>query len=65
MPTRSTPDDLIDRVREFDAAGVHLLLLQCSPQLEEMERFGRQVIEPYRRSVGAPQAYLEKEAAAR
>ena len=27
----------------------NLFLLQCSPQLEEMERFARQVIEPYRR----------------
>jgi len=59
-----TPEEVIDRVREFEAAGVDLLLLQCSPQLEEMERFGRQVIEPYRRSVGAPPAYLENEAAA-
>ena len=25
-------------------AGVNLLLLQCSPQLEEMERFAEQVI---------------------
>ena len=48
-----TPEDVIDRVREFEAAGVDLLLLQCSPQLEEMERFGRQVIEPYRRRLRA------------
>jgi FMNH2-dependent dimethyl sulfone monooxygenase len=27
------------RVQEFSEAGVDLLLLQCSPQLEEMERF--------------------------
>jgi len=52
-----TPEDVIDRIREFEAAGVELLLLQCSPQLEEMERFGRQVIEPYRRSIAAPPAY--------
>jgi dimethylsulfone monooxygenase len=59
-----TPEEVIDRVREFEAAGVDLLLLQCSPQLEEMERFGKQVIEPYRRSVGPLPAYLEKEASA-
>lgn len=44
-----TPEDVIERVQAFEAAGVDLLLLQCSPQLEEMERFGRQVIAPYRR----------------
>lgn len=43
-----TPDYVLERVREFEAAGVDLLLLQCSPQLEEMERFGQQVIAPYR-----------------
>lgn len=30
---------------EFEAAGVDLLLLQCSPQLEEMERFAETVIQ--------------------
>lgn len=35
---------VIDQVKAFEAAGVHLLLLQCSPQLEEMERFGEEVI---------------------
>jgi FMNH2-dependent dimethyl sulfone monooxygenase len=46
-----TPERVIAQVEAFDAAGVDLLLLQCSPQLEEMERFGRQVIAPYRRSL--------------
>jgi FMNH2-dependent dimethyl sulfone monooxygenase len=31
-------------VKAFEAAGVNLLLLQCSPQLEEMERFADEVI---------------------
>jgi FMNH2-dependent dimethyl sulfone monooxygenase len=31
-------------VAEFADAGVDLLLLQCSPQLEEMERFAAAVI---------------------
>ena len=44
-----TPEQVLDRVREFEAAGTTLLLLQCSPQLEEMERFAREVIAPYRR----------------
>ena len=49
-----TPDRVIDQVRAFEAAGVDLLLLQCSPQLEEMQRFGEQVIAPYRRAQQPP-----------
>ena len=33
-----------ERVRAFSEAGVDLLLLQCSPQLEEMERFAEGVM---------------------
>ncbi|HYP53763.1 MAG TPA: LLM class flavin-dependent oxidoreductase [Pyrinomonadaceae bacterium] len=39
-----TPAQVAERVAEFEAAGVNLLLLQCSPQLEEMERFSEAVI---------------------
>ena len=39
-----TPDQVAERVDAFERAGVDLLLLQCSPQLEEMERFGEEVI---------------------
>lgn len=39
-----TPERVAERVREFQAAGVDLLLLQCSPQLEEMERFSADVM---------------------
>ncbi|PYS83219.1 MAG: alkanesulfonate monooxygenase [Acidobacteria bacterium] len=39
-----TPDVVAERVAEFEDAGVDLLLLQCSPQLEEMERFAEAVI---------------------
>ena len=39
-----TPEQIADRIREFSDAGVDLLLLQCSPQLEEMERFAEEVI---------------------
>ena len=39
-----TPEQVADRVRAFAAIGVDLLLLQCSPQLEEMERFASEVI---------------------
>ena len=41
-----TPEQVSTRVEEFEAAGVDLLLLQCSPQFEEMERFAAQVIRP-------------------
>src|SRR5690349_10685970 len=41
-----TPDQVAERVAEFEEAGVDLLLLQCSPQLEEMERFAETVIRP-------------------
>ncbi len=39
-----TPEQVAARVEEFEDAGARLLLLQCSPQLEEMERFAAQVI---------------------
>ena len=39
-----TPEQVADQVRAFSEAGVDLLLLQCSPQLEEMERFAEQVM---------------------
>ncbi|MCE9561975.1 MAG: LLM class flavin-dependent oxidoreductase [Planctomycetes bacterium] len=41
-----TPGQVLDQVKRFEAVGVNLLLLQCSPQLEEMERFADQVIQP-------------------
>jgi FMNH2-dependent dimethyl sulfone monooxygenase len=41
-----TPEQLAERIAEFEDAGVDLLLLQFSPQLEEMERFAAQVIQP-------------------
>jgi FMNH2-dependent dimethyl sulfone monooxygenase len=40
-----TPDKVAGRVEEFEKAGVNLLLLQCSPQMEEMERFAEAVIQ--------------------
>ncbi|HEY2115305.1 MAG TPA: LLM class flavin-dependent oxidoreductase, partial [Candidatus Angelobacter sp.] len=39
-----TPEQVAERIAEFEDAGADLLLLQFSPQLEEMERFSRQVI---------------------
>lgn len=42
-----TPEQVIARIREYEAAGVDLMLLQFSPQREEMARFGEQVIRRY------------------
>ncbi|MBX9815883.1 MAG: alkanesulfonate monooxygenase [Proteobacteria bacterium SG_bin5] len=39
-----TPEQLRERIEEYEAAGLDLLLLQMSPQEEEMERFAAQVI---------------------
>ncbi|HTZ89239.1 MAG TPA: LLM class flavin-dependent oxidoreductase [Alloacidobacterium sp.] len=41
-----TPEQVSARLEEFSAVGVDLVLLQSSPQLEEMERFSAQVIRP-------------------
>ncbi len=43
-----TPDQILDRIGAYADAGVGLLLLQFSPQREEMARFGAQVISRYR-----------------
>jgi FMNH2-dependent dimethyl sulfone monooxygenase len=39
-----TPAQVKARIAEYEAAGLDLLLLQMSPQMEEMERFAAQVI---------------------
>src|SRR5271169_4600280 len=46
-----TPEQVSGRLAQFAAVGVDLVLLQFSPQLEEMERFADSVI---RRSVSVP-----------
>jgi FMNH2-dependent dimethyl sulfone monooxygenase len=43
-----TPEQVRERIEEYEAAGLDLLLLQLSPQAEEMDRFAAQVIEPMR-----------------
>ena len=43
-----TPGQIADRLRAYEEAGAGLMLLQFSPQAEEMERFGRDVISQYR-----------------
>jgi FMNH2-dependent dimethyl sulfone monooxygenase len=39
-----TAEQVADRIRGLEAVGVDLLLLQFSPQLEEMERFSETVM---------------------
>ena len=45
-----TPEQITGRLRAYEEAGVDLMLLQFSPQREEMARFGRDVIARYPRS---------------
>jgi FMNH2-dependent dimethyl sulfone monooxygenase len=43
-----TPRQVRQRIAEYEHAGLDLLLLQMSPQAEEMERFATEVIAPLR-----------------
>jgi FMNH2-dependent dimethyl sulfone monooxygenase len=49
-----TPAQVQGRIAAYEAAGVDLLLLQMSPQHEEMERFAADVIAPAQREAGLP-----------
>ncbi|HJU74795.1 MAG TPA: LLM class flavin-dependent oxidoreductase [Gemmatimonadaceae bacterium] len=51
-----TAEQVADRIRALSGAGVDVLLLQCSPQLEEMERFGETVIPLVRGVAGVGRA---------
>ncbi|GAA4338131.1 LLM class flavin-dependent oxidoreductase [Flaviaesturariibacter amylovorans] len=46
-----TPEGVAEQIDRFERAGVDFFLLQCSPQLEEMERFAEAIMayEPARR----------------
>ena len=56
-----TPEQVAERIAEFEDAGVDLLLLQFSPQLEEMERFSRQVIQQRRQAVKVVSDFASRE----
>jgi FMNH2-dependent dimethyl sulfone monooxygenase len=43
-----TPEQMQERIAQYEDAGLDLLLLQMSPQAEEMDRFAEQVIQPMR-----------------
>ena len=49
-----TPEQVAEQVLAFEAAGLDLLLLQFSPQHEEMERFAEEVIPLVREASDAP-----------
>jgi FMNH2-dependent dimethyl sulfone monooxygenase len=49
-----TAEQVAERVAQFEAAGVDLVLLQFSPQQEEMERFAQTVIRARNSSVVSP-----------
>lgn len=48
-----TPEQVAERIDAFEAVGVDLLLLQFSPQLEEMERFAETVMPLRERTAAA------------
>lgn len=48
-----TPEQVAARILEFEAVGVDTLLLQFSPALEELQRFGEEVIPLVRAGRGA------------
>jgi FMNH2-dependent dimethyl sulfone monooxygenase len=48
-----TPEQIAERIIEFERAGLDLLLLQFSPQMEEMDRFAEEVI-PLVQEAGVP-----------
>src|SRR6185437_11424213 len=39
-----TPEQVAERISDLEKAGLNLLLLQCRPQFEVMERFAEQVM---------------------
>lgn len=56
-----TPEQVAERILEFERAGIDLLLLQFSPQAEEMERFAEEVIP----LVGGPSGFSRSDPRAR
>lgn len=46
-----TPEQVQQRLADFEGAGCSLVLLQSSPQREEMARFARQVMSPRERPI--------------
>lgn len=51
-----TPEQIREKIAEYEDAGLDLLLLQMSPQAEEMERFSAQVIQPAPSPITVPES---------
>ena len=51
-----TAESVAERIAAFEAAGLDLMLLQFSPQYEEMERFAADVIPLFRQAPAATSA---------
>jgi FMNH2-dependent dimethyl sulfone monooxygenase len=49
-----TPKQVSERIAAYQAVGLDLLLLQMSPQAEEMDRFAEQVMAPMRSNLAEP-----------
>ena len=45
-----TPDQIVSRLQEYADVGLDLVLVQCSPMLEEVERIGRDVMPKLQRA---------------
>ena len=39
-----TREQIAEQIRQFERVGINLLLVECSPQLEEMDRFASTVL---------------------
>ena len=48
-----TQDEVASQLRELERIGIDLVLIQCSPQREEMERFAAEVFPLVGRSISA------------
>ncbi len=48
-----TPEQVSERLAQFEAVGVDLVLLQFSPQQEEMDRFASTIIRPTKPSIAS------------
>ncbi|MBI1743180.1 LLM class flavin-dependent oxidoreductase [Candidatus Acetothermia bacterium] len=39
-----TPEQIVQRIKSYEKTGLDLILIQCSPMLEELERIGTQIL---------------------
>jgi len=44
-----TPEQIIERIKAYEAVGLNLILIQCSPMLEELERIGTLILPELKR----------------